>query len=342
VAVDVRVLPADAEKSWDDFVERCEEATFFHRAGWRRVITEAFGHTTYYLQAMRDGVVTGVLPLTQVKSRLFGNTLISNAFCMEGGIAASDPESADALRLKCEEIGRELNVDCVEFRAGQNLPGWTRREGLYVSFKRGIVADNEANMKAIPRKQRAMVRKAMGFDLTSTLDADAGRLHHVYAQSVHHLGTPVFPRRYFELLKKEFGADCDIVTIEHKGEAVASVMNFYFRDTVNPYYGGGTSDARQLAANDFMYWEVMRRAADRGYRVFDFGRSKLDTGAYAFKKNWGFEPQPLAYEFLPVAKSEIPEKNPLNPKYQAMIAAWRRMPLWATKIVGPMIVRSIG
>jgi FemAB-related protein (PEP-CTERM system-associated) len=342
VALHVRLLPADAETAWDEFVDRAAGATFFHRAGWRRVIAGAFGHPTFYLQAERDGLITGVLPLTQVKSRLFGNSLISNAFCMEGGIVADDAESAEGLRARAEEIGRELKVDCVEFRASCGLPGWTRRGGLYVSFKRAISGDNEANMKAIPRKQRAMVRKAMGFGLTSVLDADAGRLHHVYAQSVHHLGTPVFPRRYFELLKSVFGPACDIVTIEHQGKAVASVLNFYFRDCVMPYYGGGTAEARQLAANDFMYWEVMRRAAERGFRQFDFGRSKVDTGAYHFKKNWGFEPEPLAYEFLPVGKADIPEINPLNPKYQAMIAAWRRLPLAVTKILGPMIVRSIG
>ena len=119
-------------------------------------------------------------------------------------------------------------------------------------------------------------------------------------------------------------------------------MNFYFRDEVLPYYGGGTEQARSLAANDFMYWEVMRRACLRGCRLFDFGRSKIGTGSYNFKRYWGFEPTPLAYAFLPIRSLKIPENNPLNPKFRPFIAAWRHLPLPVTKWLGPAIVRSIG
>lgn len=340
---EVKILPRGAEGVWDDFVRKMPGGTFFHLSGWRRVLEDAFGHRTYYLFTERNACITGVLPLTQVKSILFGNTLISNAFCVEGGILAEDTQTAEMLRKSCVNLARKLNVDGVELRsATSGSPDWIRKEGLYVAFRRAITSDEEANLKAIPRKQRAMIRKGISLGLTSEVDEGVGRLHHIYAQSVHHLGTPVFPKKYFGMLKSVFRDDCDVVTVVHDGEAVASVLNFYFRDQVLPYYGGGSLAARQLAANDFMYWEVMRRAAERGYRVFDFGRSKIDTGAYHFKKNWGFEPTPLTYEFLPVAKQEIPDVNPLNPKYQMMISLWRRLPLAATKILGPMIVRSIG
>jgi hypothetical protein len=106
---------------------------------------------------------------------------------------------------------------------------------------------------------------------------------------------------------------------------------------VLPYYGGGTNDARDVKANDFMYWEVMRRAAARGVRVFDFGRSKVDTGSYSFKKNWGFEPQPFAYQFHLVRARELPDLNPASPKVRAMIATWQRLPVWLTRWVGPMV-----
>jgi len=343
MALQATLLPRGAEPAWDEFVHQAAGGTFFHLSGWRRVLEQAFGHRTFYLYVERDGRIAGVLPLTQVKSRLFGNTLISNAFCVEGGIVAADDEAADALRGKCESLARELNVDSIELRSGAGgSDGWVRKEGLYVVFRKALSPDVEANLKAVPRKQRAMVRKGITNGLVSELDDDASRLHHVYAQSVHHLGTPVFPKRYFELLKSVFGPACDIVTIVHGKEAVASVLNFYFRDQVLPYYGGGSAAARQLAANDFMYWEVMRRACERGFRLFDFGRSKIDTGAYHFKKNWAFEPTPLVYQVLPVARQEIRDVNPLNPKYRAMIAVWQRLPLGMTKLLGPHIVRSIG
>ena len=248
-----------------------------------------------------------------------------------------------ALEDEAVKIGARAKVDCIEFRSLKPAhPGWLKKPDLYVTFRRPIHSDVEANMKAIPRKQRAMVRKGISNGLTSECDGDVGRLHDVYAHSVRNLGTPVFSRRYFQLLKDEFGDACDVVTVLHEKKPVASVLNFYFRDEVLPYYGGGRAEARDLAANDFMYWEVMRRASERGFKLFDFGRSKTGTGAYHFKKNWGFEPTPLTYEYRLIKAEKIPEVNPLNPKFQAFIALWRRLPVSLTKVLGPPIVRGIG
>jgi FemAB-related protein (PEP-CTERM system-associated) len=197
-------------------------------------------------------------------------------------------------------------------------------------------------MKAIPRKQRAMVRKGIQNGLTSVCNRDVAVLHRVYAESVRNLGTPVFSRRYFKILSQVFNDCSDIVTVVDGDRPIASVMNFYFRDEVLPYYGGGTTEARRRAGNDFMYWEVMRRAAGRGYRLFDFGRSKLGTGAFAFKHNWGFEPEKLHYRYRLAPGATIPDHNPLNPKYRLFIAAWKKLPLPLANLLGPPIVRGLG
>jgi FemAB-related protein (PEP-CTERM system-associated) len=219
---------------------------------------------------------------------------------------------------------------------------WPARSGFHVTFRKPIAADAEANMKAIPRKQRAMVRKGIEGGLVSVVGRDTDVLHRIYAESVRNLGTPVFSRRYFRLLAEAF-ADCmDVVTVLKDDRAVASVMNFYHREEVLPYYGGGTAAARRLHANDFMYWEVMRRAAGNGARLFDFGRSKAGTGAFAFKKNWGFAPEPLRYRYHLAPGHRIPEHNPLNPKYRPFIAAWKRLPLPVANLIGPCIVRGLG
>ena len=215
----------------------------------------------------------------------------------------------------------ELRAPVLEFRsAADHRSGWITKGDLYASFRKPIDPSVDKNMKAIPRKQRAMVRKGIQNGLRSEIDRDADRLHRVYGESVRNLGTPVFPKKYFELLLDDISEHSDIVTITTgEGKPVASVLNFYFRDEVLPYYGGGTSDARRLAANDFMYWEVMRRACERGYRVFDFGRSKIGTGAYDFKTYWGFEPTPLVYQFRLAAGQKMPDLNPLNPKFALFV-----------------------
>ena len=346
MAVTCRLLEADAEPAWDAFVAAQPAGTFFHLSGWRHAIGQAFGHAAHYVMAERDGAVTGVLPLVHVRSRLFGQALVSNPFCVYGGPLAADEETADALTAHAAALMARTGVPVLEFRfAAPPEPlrdGWEERSSLYVTFRKPIVADADANLKAIPRKQRAVIRKAMANGLTAVLDDGVDRLHRIYAESVRNLGTPVFSRRYFEVLRAVFGAKADVLTVLDEGRPLASVLNFHFRDEVLPYYGGGTAAARQRAANDFMYWEVMRRAGERGARVFDFGRSKAGTGAFAFKKNLGFEPAPLHYRYLVRPGASVPEHNPLNPKYRLFIAAWKRLPLPVANLLGPPIVRGIG
>ena len=344
-----RLLDAAGEAAWDAFVAAHPDGTFFHRAGWRRAIEQAFGHRTHYLLTERDGTLTGVLPLVNVRSLLFGNTLISVPFCVYGGPLAADRESFTALVEAATVLLSRTRASALEFRPlAEPPPGWlddaawTVRDDLYVTFRKPIEADDEANLKAIPRKQRAVVRKGIERGLTAAVGRDTDGLHRIYAESVRNLGTPVFARRYFRILADIFGPDMDVLTVRNGTDDVAAVMNFYWRDEVLPYYGGGTTAARACHANDFMYWEVMRHAAARGCRLFDFGRSKAGTGSFAFKKNWGFAPTPLRYRFRLAPGASVPDHNPLNPKYRLFIAAWKRLPLPVANLLGPHIVRGVG
>jgi len=188
-----------------------------------------------------------------------------------------------------------------------------------------------------------MVRKGMRNGLRGELDGGVERFFALYADNVHRHGTPALPRRYFEALRREFGPDCEVLTVTAPdGRAVSSVLSFYFRDAVMPYYAGDDPCARELAGNDFKYWDLMRRACARGMRVFDYGRSKQGSGSYAFKKNWGFEPQPLHYEYCLYTRSAVPQNNPANGRYRWLIEAWRRMPLGLANRLGPLVVRGLG
>ncbi len=333
--------------AWDTFVKAHLDSTFFHLSAWRRVIETAFAHKTHYLVAEQDGAIVGVLPLVQVRTRLFGHMLISNPFCVYGGPLVANPEAGRALADHAAGLRAKLGASACEFRFLRPPEdwldeAWKARDALYVTFRRSIAADDDANLKAIPRKQRAVVRRGIERGLTAMTDRHVDRLHTIYAESVRNLGTPVFARKYFRVLAEAFGEAMDIVTVSSENVPVASVMNFYWRDEVIPYYGGGTRAARACQANDFMYWEVMRRAAARGCRLFDFGRSKQGTGAFAFKKNWGFAPTALSYRFLLAPGQTIPELNPLNPKYRLMIETWKRLPLPVANLVGPVLVRGVG
>ena len=341
--VDVRPYGADDAARVTEFVARCPSATFFHRAGWRSVIENVFRHKSHYLVASRAGAITGVLPLAEVKSRLFGHSLVSLPFAVYGGPAATDAGSERALIDAAADLGARLGVDYLESRNRRSIRADWPTQDVYVTFRRDILPDLEANMLAIPRKQRAMVRKGMKNGLGTRLDASVDDFFDLYADNMHRHGTPPLPRRYFETVLRTFGDACEIQTVvDPQGRPVSSVMSFYFKDEVLPYYAGDSEAARDLAANDFKYWELMRRACERGLRVFDYGRSKRGTGSFDFKRNWGFEPAALAYEFKLYKRSRIPENNPLNPRYAAFIALWRRLPRRLVNAVGPMIVRGLG
>jgi FemAB-related protein (PEP-CTERM system-associated) len=341
--VGVRLAGRDDAQRWDEFVARAPDATFFHRAGWRTLLEDVFRHRCHYLVAERAGQICGVLPLAEVKSRLFGHSLASLPFCVYGGPVAGDAAAETALIDAAVAMAESLGVDHLELRnRSAKRADWPRQD-LYVTFRKALAPDVDANMKAIPRKQRAMVRKGIGRGLRSEIDPIAARFFELYADNVHRHGTPALPRRYFERLLAVFGEDCEVLTVtDAGGRPVSSVLSFYFRDEILPYYAGDAAAARELAANDFKYWELMRRACERGVRTFDYGRSKVGTGSFDFKKNWGFEPTPLAYEYRLLGRDAVPQNNPLNPRYRALIAIWRRLPRPLVNALGPLVARSLG
>ncbi len=340
----IATLDAGDGARWDDFVERCPEATFFHRAGWKRIMEGVFGHRTHYLLAERGGEIEGVLPLAHMKSLLFGNRLSSLPFCVYGGVAASSEAAREGLLAEAVRLAGDLGVASMELKhVSRQCKDWPLKDDLYFTFKKAIADDDDAILGEIPRKQRAMVRKGIKAGLEYEISSDADQVYALYAESVRNLGTPVFSRKLFPMLVEVFGDRCELALVRHEGRPVASLLSFYFRDEVLPYYAGSIPEARALKAHDFMYWRSMCHArSTRGSRIYDFGRSKAGTGPFSFKKNWGFEPMPLQYEYWLREGESLPELNPSNPKYRRVIDTWKRLPLPLANRLGPMLSRHLG
>ncbi len=263
---------------------------------------------------------------------------MSSGFAVDGGVLGA---GVDVLAAAAWSLAQECGVRSVELRGGACPDGWTVNAGSYLGFARPLAETDDAELAAIPRKQRAEVRRALGFDLEVSIGRDrrAQREHYrVYCESVRNLGTPVFPAALFRSVTEEM--DADIVTVRHKGHAVASVLSLYHGGTVFPYWGGGTAVARGLRANDRMYFALMEHARARGCTRFDFGRSKVGSGPAAFKKNWGFEGVPLSY----ASRSAGPARqiNPTDARYALMVRGWKRLPLWLANAAGPFIARGLG
>lgn len=329
------------DPDWDAFVTAHPDGTLCHLSTWAVVAETVYGWTPYYLAAEADRVITGVVPLVHVRHGFGRGTLVSAPFCVYGGALARDSATANALDKAAADLARELNVTALEMRQRERAnPAWVGTD-LYATFRKQLEPDPASNLAAVPRKQRAMIRKGEKAGLSIRRGRDVATFYRLFCAGMRNLGTPVYPRRLFTTLAECFGDRFEILLVEHEGQVVSAVLSLYFRDEVLPYYAGGIPAARQLAAFDYMYWRLMEQACTDGLRIFDFGRSMRNTGAYAFKKNWGFEPQPLHYQFHMIGSGAPPVLDPERPLYRCLAATWRCLPLPVANLAGPLVARVL-
>lgn len=343
-ALTIRAASLD-DARLEAFVRGHQGATPFHLPQWSRAVEEGTGQRAHYLVAEREGVLRGVLPLTEIRSRLFGSALVSAGFATGGGALAEDDGGAAALADAAWALAQSLGCPTVELRGGAVPAGWQESAGVYANFSRALPADEEALLGLIPRRQRAEVRRALASNLETSAGSDRRHRdahYRVYAESVRNLGTPVFPRALFEAALDQFGDEADIVIVWKEGRPLAALLNFYLGKTCQPFWGGGTWAARTCRANDLVYYALMRHAIARGCTCADFGRSKVGTGPWARKRIWNFEESPLTYAVRTQDGAAPRQVNPLDPKYRLKIAAWRRLPLWLANRAGPLIARGLG
>jgi FemAB-related protein (PEP-CTERM system-associated) len=331
----------------DDYVIQHRDSTPFHLTAWLKGVEAGTGQPASCLIVESvTGLIDGVLPLHAIGSSLFGRAMVSSGFAVGGGILASNQGVAEKLAEAGWELAKAQKCPTVELRGGALPHGlWIIKGNAHANFARPLTPDDEAELLAIPRKQRAEVRKGLDKGLvveTGSSQRDLDWHYRVYSESVRNLGTPVFPKALMAEVLRRFGNDADILTVLTDGKPVASVLSLYHKGVVMPYWGGGVFEARALRANEVMYYALMNHARRRGCVAFDFGRSKVGSGAFAFKKNWGFEPQPLSYALRTADGAEPRDINPNSPKYKAKISAWQKLPLPVANLIGPWIAKGLG
>lgn len=310
---------------------------------WKRTIEQTFGYVPHYLVAVADGRIQGVLPLFLIQNWLMGKVLISSPFAVYGGILAESDEARQALCAQVQELGERLQVQHVELRnAWEEQTSGLPRLNRYVTFTQSIGPDEKAILESIPRKTRAAVRKALKNDLAFRREfSDASTFEDLYSQNLRKLGTPCFPRSYFEALLNNFRDMVDVREVRSGENTVAAVLSFYFRDQILPYYGASDPLYNAIAPNNFMYFELMRWGGQNGYRLFDFGRSKRVKGSYDFKSHWGMAERELPYELILIKRRKMPNYTPVNPLFRLPILCWQRLPLAVTRLLGPRLIRFV-
>jgi FemAB-related protein (PEP-CTERM system-associated) len=340
VSVRVNGFTESLSDAWDKYVLNHPAGTVFHLTTWKRVVERCFDFKSCYLYAEEDGAICGVLPLFVVSNFLQGRSLISTPFAVYGGPCADSESVEKALRQRAVEMAGQERVQYLELRERKPIAdsGFLTKD-LYVTFDLELPKTAAELQRIFPRDTRYMIRKAEKNGLQALVDRQhLETFYDIYSRSFHNLGTPVFPKRLFKIVFEEFGDQCELLTVWHQEKALAAVLSFRYKDWILPYFGGALLEGRQFAANNFMYWEVMKRALEMGIRYFDFGRSKLGSGSYTFKTSWNMRERPLPYQFALAGRKTVPNFSPANPKFKLAISVWRSMPFAVTKVLGPAVV----
>lgn len=334
-----RAGPQDQAR-WDAFANA--HGSFFHRYGWAACITQTYGHQTPYLYAEESGQIVGILPLVDRRSVFFGRALISTAFTVGGGVAATHPHAQQALLAAAAAEMADRNAEYVELRShDQQADGWAEKHGIYDNFSFAPDPDPDLRLKAIPRKKRADLRKAIkradAGDIQAVImpDTDLFWAHYARAQRDH--GTPIFPKRWLTAQADAFGDDMETTLITAGDDVLAGVVSYYHGDRVLLYNAFIGEKARAYHAGDYLYWWMMGRGLERGARIFDLGRSKRGTGSHAYKTYWGLEPEPMVYLYKLPQGQDMPNVNPQNPKFALMTQGWRRLPMGVANRLGPLL-----
>jgi FemAB-related protein (PEP-CTERM system-associated) len=341
----MKVVIVDAQASaWDSFVQSAQDATAYHQFKWKTVITKSFGHQCHYFGAIdNNGAWQGVLPLVHMRSKFFGNFLISVPFVNYGGLLYKNDSAAGTLLEEAERLRRSLGATHIELRHVVQIPKGIPTRQHKVTMILDLAIDVEAQWRTFNAKLRNQIRKAQ----KSGLQFVAGHLelldgfYEVFARNMRDLGTPVYPKNFFHNILEAFSESTRIFAVYHNTKIIAAGIGSCFRKTLEIPWASSINDYKILCPNNMLYWEAIQFAIRNGFNKFDFGRSTLNEGTYNFKRQWGAQPVQLYWQYLMDGQNSIPDLNPSNPRYQTAIRIWQRLPLPVTRLLGPMIVRNI-
>ncbi len=328
---------------WQQFVESHPECSNYHRWGWKRVIENSFRWPTFYLMATENESIRGILPLVWQKSWMFGNFLTSLPFLNCGGVVADSQGAKEALVREAITLAQRLRAKHLELRHRLNpelaLPIKTHKVAVVRAVEPGV----ERMWGTLPHKVRTDIRRAIKSNLTADFGREEllGEFYGVFARNMRDLGTPVYSRLFFSEILKIFPRDTYICIARHQGKPVATSFLMGYRGTLEAAWSSSLYSYSSMKPNMFLYWKILCFAGERGYQVFDFGRSTVGSGTHHVKKQWGSQDVPLYWTYWVPEGAGLPELNKENPRYRLAIWLWRRLPVPVTKLVGPAIVKRL-
>jgi len=341
---DISIVYCDGsrEKDWNAYVEASPGATLGHHLAWKRVVEETYGHRPFYLMAYRGDRVVGVLPLFLIRSIFFGKYLVTSPFLTFGGMLSDHDEAASMLVAKAVEVAQEQNVNYIEVRNDRIYRQFSHSKNVYYTLVLDLSPGEETVWKSkLKPTARRNVRRALGAGLEVVEGQEQiGEFVRVNARNMHRLGTPAHDERFFRNIIRFFPQAC-LLMVRYRQEYVGGTLLVPFKDIVLMPWVGSLEQYFELRPNNLVYWAAIQWSIRKGFRIFDFGRSKWDSGTFRFKEQYGAEPVPLFYQYHLNKASKIPNVDPDAARYRFLVTLWRRLPAPGANLIGPVILKGI-
>lgn len=338
VNLEIYELRKTDENAWDEYVSKSNSSTFYHLIGWKNVVQKTYTHKPHYLIAKENGEIKGILPLFLMKSVFFGNKFVSVPFAPYGGVCADNEIIENALIDEAKRITKYYNADYLEFRNIDKKDSNLIEKSLQVTSLLYLDTDPDIIWKKMKRDKKRGINKAKKANIE--IIWNNGRIndfYNLYAQSMRYLGTPVHSINFFRNIIQEFPDNINLVMSKHNDRVIGCILLLFFKDTVISGWSASHRKYLNLHPNDLAYWEAIKYCCEKGYKIFDFGRSIPGSGVHEFKRSYGSETKYLHYQYYLNNINKIPNITVLDAKRKKFAKLWRKMPNPLTNRIGPLL-----
>jgi len=311
---------------------------------WLGVLKHALRHEPYLLEATAGERTVGRLPLCLVKSAIFGRYLVSLPYINSAGVVAESEDVARLLIDGAAQLADQLDVRYLELRHEREIahPRLTEKNESKVQMRLALPTSAEELWSSFKSKLRSQIRSGEkhGFQVCWGRTELLRDFYSVFSRNMRDLGTPVYSARLFSEILAWFGEAAELCVLRQGARPVAAALLVHHDGITEVPSASSLREFNSLNPNMVMYWNLLTRTIERGQRVFDFGRSSVDSGTYRFKSQWGAQPSPSVWQYY-LRQGSIKALRPDNSRFGLAIRIWRRLPVAATRIVGPWLVRGI-
>jgi hypothetical protein len=343
-SITIRECSAELEPSWSAYLSRRPDATLYHTLRWRDLVVEVFGHAPLYLMAERAGEVVGVLPLFAVRMPLLGCKVISLPYDVGSGGALAEDAATESLLVeaaiaRARALGaRYLELRCEEERSALHALGLHVARPVSIS-EMWLQDGAGAVWSRVEKDHRKSLRKAesrgvvvRAADRASDFDA----FYDVYLQTFREFGTPPYGPHYFPALFERLHEDgsARVFLAEREGRAIGGLVAFCFGRRWVSKFAACLPEAIPLRAYPALYGAALEAALANGAERLSWGTSAPhQKGLIDFKQRWGAVTRP-ALLYSAAIRGAPPDLSRYYDENGPAQRAWRRMPLFATRLLG--------